>query len=70
MKKLMTFTLPLRLDSLGAESQIISAVMCANVSLELCDAWIGSYGISSGEHAPSHSSLDHVFSVRRRRYLY
>lgn len=61
---LMAF-LPLRSITLGAESQIISTIMCADVPMELCDAWIGSYGISLSEHVPPHSSLDHVFSVRR-----
>lgn len=55
----------------GAKPQIISTAVCTNIQMELCDAWTWSHGISLSEHVPSHSSLDHVFSVRLKTfYLY
>lgn len=63
--RLMTFSSTFSPDSLGAKSQIISAAVCANISMELCDAWIGAHGISLSEHVSTHFSLRHVLSVRR-----
>lgn len=51
-------------NSLGAKSQIISTTLRAYISMELCDARIGSDGISFSKHISTHTRFDYVFSVR------
>lgn len=52
------------LNSLGTKSQIISTTLRADISMELCDARIGSDGISLSKHISTHTRFDYVFSVR------
>lgn len=48
----------------GAESQVISASMYFNISLELLPTSVGAYGLSFGEYDVTQHRMSHVLQVR------
>jgi hypothetical protein len=45
----------------GAKSQIIPAVVCVIISLELCTASVGAHGISLDQYDAAWGCMPHVF---------
>jgi hypothetical protein len=58
------------MDSLGAESQIISTLMCVDISMELCVACTRRNGISFGQCDVAHFGFYHVSQVRNEQIFF